>query len=123
MSLNAIAEALFITPGSLYVNLARIRKKLDVHNNREALHVLRKKPEHAINTLRFTPRGREVFALIMEGLTGKAISERLGIGLNGIKRHKDKMLWQNNCETMRELIARYRGAVAGCMDDDRARQD
>ena len=30
------------------------------------------------------------------------------MGVNGVKRHKEKMLHQNNCETMRELIAKYR---------------
>jgi DNA-binding CsgD family transcriptional regulator len=64
-------------------------------------------PEHAMSTLHFTPRGREVFALIVEGLTSKRISERLGMGVNGIKRHKDKMLLQNDCETMRDLIVKY----------------
>ena len=39
------------------------------------------------------------------------ICERLGMGINGIKRHKDKMLWQNNCETMAELVAKYRRAA------------
>ncbi|MDR2818929.1 MAG: LuxR C-terminal-related transcriptional regulator [Desulfovibrio sp.] len=110
-----MAVKLFITPGSLRLHLTRLRKKLGVHSNRELLHILRKTPEHAMYTLRFTPRGREVFALIIEGLTSKGISERLGIGVNGIKRHKDKMLLQNDCETMRELIAKYYRAD-GCKD-------
>jgi DNA-binding CsgD family transcriptional regulator len=97
----------------LRLHLTRLRKKLGVHSNRELLHLMRKTPEHAMSTLRFTLRGREVFALIIEGLTSKEISERLGMGVNGIKRHKDKMLWQNDCETMRELIAKYYGADGG----------
>jgi DNA-binding CsgD family transcriptional regulator len=106
-----MAVKLFVTTGSLYQHLSRIRKKFGARNNRELLHILRKTSEYAMYTLRFTPRGREVFALIMEGLTSKRISERLGMGVNGIKRHKDKMLWQNDCETMRELIAKYRHAA------------
>ncbi|MDR3363273.1 MAG: hypothetical protein LBO64_10630 [Desulfovibrio sp.] len=102
---------MFITTGSLYQHLARIRKKSGARNNRDLLRILRKTSEHAMHTLRFTPRGREVFALIIEGLTSKGISERLGMGVNGIKRHKDKMLLQNDCETMRELIAKYRQAA------------
>jgi len=99
---------MFITTGSLYLYLARIRKKTGARNNREILHLLRKTSELAMSTLRFTPRGRAVFALVMEGMSSKGISERLGMGVNGVKRHKDKMLWQNDCVTMRELIAKYR---------------
>jgi DNA-binding CsgD family transcriptional regulator len=113
-----MAMKLFITTGSLYQHLARIRKKSGARNNRELLHLLRKTPEHVMNTLRFTPRGREVFALIIEGLTSKGISERLGMGINGIKRHKDKMLLQNDCETMRELIAKYRQAAGENTETD-----
>jgi DNA-binding CsgD family transcriptional regulator len=110
-SLKAIAVKLFITPESLRLHLTRLRKKLGVHSNREMLHLMRKTPEQAMTTLRFSPRGKEVFLLILEGMTSKGISERLGMGVNGIKRHKDKMLWQNDCETMRELIAKYYGTA------------
>jgi DNA-binding CsgD family transcriptional regulator len=113
-----MAAKLFITTGSLYQHLARIRKKFDAHNNRELLHLMRKTPEHAMSTLRFTQRGKEVFLLILEGMTSKGISERLGMGVNGIKRHKDKMLWQNDCETMRELIAKYYGAAGENTETD-----
>jgi DNA-binding CsgD family transcriptional regulator len=94
----------------MYQHVARIRNKLGAHNNREILHLLGKTPVLAMSTLRFTQRGREVFSLIMEGFTSKEISERLGMGVNGVKRHRDKMLWQNGCETMQELIAKYLGA-------------
>ena len=111
-----MAEKLFIAMNTLYIYLSRIHKKLGVRNSRELLHLLRKRPEHAMSTLRFTPRGREVFALIVEGASSKEISERLGMGINGVKRHKDKMLWQNNCDTMRELIAKYRRAVSESLE-------
>ena len=60
--------------------------------------------------LRFSPRGKEVFLLIKEGLSHKQVSERLGMGINGVKRHREKMLLQNNCATILELIAKYHGA-------------
>jgi DNA-binding CsgD family transcriptional regulator len=113
-----MAVKLFITPGSLRLHLTRLRKKLGVHSNRELLHILRKMPEYAMTTLRFSPRGKEVFLLILEGMTSKGISERLGMGVNGIKRHKDKMLWQNDCETMRELIAKYYSMAGGNAETD-----
>ena len=74
--------------------------------------------------LRFSPRGKEVFLLIMEGMTSKRIGERLGMGVNGVKRHKDKMLWQNDCETMRELIVKYRKTIiTEFIDEGNAGQD
>jgi DNA-binding CsgD family transcriptional regulator len=109
---------LFITPGSLRLHLTRLRKKFNVHSNRELLHILRKRPDHAMTILRFSPRGKEVFSLILEGMTSKGISERLGMGVNGIKRHKEKMLWQNDCETMRELIAKYYSMAGGNTETD-----
>jgi DNA-binding NarL/FixJ family response regulator len=70
------------------------------------------------HTLRFAPRGKEVFLLILEGMTSKGISERLNLGVNGIKRQKDKMLLQNDCETMLELIAKYYSTVGGNTETD-----
>jgi hypothetical protein len=52
-------------------------------------------------------------------MTSKGISERLGMGVNGIKRHKEKMLWQNDCETMRELIAKYYSATGENRETDK----
>lgn len=51
--------------------------------------------------------------LIMEGLTTSRIGERLGISASGVKRHKEKMLLQNHCGTMLELIAKYHGMEDG----------
>lgn len=75
------------------------------------LHILRAIPEDVVSTLRFSPRGKEVFILAMKGLTSKRIGERLGMGVSGVKRHKEKMLLQNNCTTILELIAKYRKAA------------
>ncbi|MDR2161534.1 MAG: hypothetical protein LBO77_05265 [Desulfovibrio sp.] len=51
-------------------------------------------------------------------MTSKGISERLNLGVNGIKRQKDKMLLQNDCETMLELIAKYYSTVGGNTETD-----
>ena len=58
-------------------------------------------------TLRLTPRGKEVFNLIMEGLTIAEIAERLGISYSGVLRHREKMLLQNDCHSMPELVAKF----------------
>ena len=43
----------------------------------------------------------------MRGITYKQIAERLGISLSGVRRHREKMLWQNECRSMLELVAKY----------------
>ena len=62
-----------------------------------------------MSTLRFSPRGKEVFMLIREGMPDKRIAECLGMGGSGVKRHKEKMLLDNNCASILELIAKYHG--------------
>ena len=57
--------------------------------------------------LRLTPRGSEVFSRILKGLSTKEAAENLGMSTSCVRRHKEKMLLQNNCGTMRELIARH----------------
>ncbi|WP_415977045.1 LuxR C-terminal-related transcriptional regulator [Bilophila wadsworthia] len=62
-----------------------------------------------MSTIRLTPRGREVFQLAMNGLSIKEISRRLGISYSGVLRHREKMLLVSECNSMLELIAKYRG--------------
>lgn len=59
--------------------------------------------------LRFSPRGKEVFLLVRENFSNKLVAERLGMSVSGVKRHKEKMLLQNNSKSILELIARYNG--------------
>ena len=47
----------------------------------------------------------------MRGYTYRQIAERLGMGVGGVRRHLEKMLWQNDCESMLKLIAKYRGYI------------
>lgn len=60
--------------------------------------------------LRLTPRGQDVFELILRGLTIAQIAKRLGISYSGVLRHREKMLLQNDCHCMTELIAKYHGS-------------
>lgn len=63
--------------------------------------------------VRLTPRGREVFELIMHGLTIAQIAERMSISYSGVLRHREKILMQNDCRTMLELVAKYHGGGNG----------
>ena len=61
--------------------------------------------------LKFTPRGKEVFLNIFEGLTDKRSAERLRVGYSCVRKHREIMLRQNNCKSMLELIARYQARL------------
>ena len=106
-------QTLFIAKGTLRWHISNIRLKLGAHCIRDIVRLQAIMPVHTMSTLRFSPRGQEVFLLIREGMTNKRIGECLGMGVNGVKRHKEKMLLQNNCVTMLELIAKYHGAHGG----------
>ena len=92
--------------------LADIRKICGVHSTRELMLML---DAHALldaPVIKLSPRGREVMELFMRGCTYRQIAQCLGISLSGVQRHREKMLWQNDCESMLELIARYRAQLA-----------
>jgi DNA-binding CsgD family transcriptional regulator len=57
--------------------------------------------------VRLTPRDEEVLRLTITRMTDKQIGENMGISRSGVRRHKEKMLLRNDCESMSELIARY----------------
>ena len=59
--------------------------------------------------IKLTSRGREVFRLVLSGLTDKEIAHELGITYSGVRRHREKMLLANGCKTMNELISRFYG--------------
>ena len=54
-----------------------------------------------------TPRGRQVFKHILEGATDKKIAQSLSISLSGVRRHKEKMILANECNSILELISKY----------------
>jgi DNA-binding CsgD family transcriptional regulator len=39
----------------------------------------------------------------------REIGERMGMSLSGVTRHKEKMLLQNDCNSMTELLLKYHG--------------
>ncbi|OUO52144.1 hypothetical protein B5F76_08055 [Desulfovibrio sp. An276] len=42
----------------------------------------------------------------MQGWSGKQISNHLGISKSAVRRHKEKMLLDNDCKTIIELISK-----------------
>jgi Response regulator len=91
----------------VYLHLATIRKRIGVHNSIGMIHALYYDESQSFDTLKLTPRGREVFRLILIGVTEKEIAAHLGISYSGVRRHKEKMLLMNDCTTMLKLISKY----------------
>ncbi|WP_291447667.1 LuxR C-terminal-related transcriptional regulator [Desulfovibrio sp.] len=61
-------------------------------------------------SIKLTPRGKEVFSMILNGTSNKCIAKHLGMSLSGVRRHREKMLLQNDCENTLELLAKYYGS-------------
>ena len=70
-----------------------------------------------LSQLVLTPRGKEVFELILDGKTSNEIAGFLGISYSGVLRHREKMLEQNDCHSMNELVAKYYGLSADSLPD------
>lgn len=102
-------QKLSIERSTVYRHLATIRKALEVHTSIEMLNAISAENEMLSASLKLTPRGAEVFSLIIKGLSDKRIGEVLGISYSGVRRHKEKMLLSNGCDSMLELVAKYYG--------------
>ncbi len=93
----------------LYQHLAEIRKRMSYHSSVKVLFSYKNIPcqNAAFADMGFTPRGKEVFLLILEGLSNRQIAEQLSISPSAVKRHREKILLQNGCTSMMELVAKY----------------
>lgn len=100
---------LSIKQGTLYLHLAQIRKKFGIHNVIGLLNYFYfgTNSDITLYGMTLTPRGRQVFKHILEGKTDKVIAQRLGISYSGVRRHKEKMIMANNCNSILELISKY----------------
>jgi len=99
--------ALYISYGTVRWHLTNIRKAYNVHSTRELLLAADPTESGLPPPLKFSPRGKEVMELFIRGFTYKEIAEKLGMSRSGVSRHREKMLWQNGCKSMLELIAKY----------------
>jgi DNA-binding CsgD family transcriptional regulator len=104
--LKVIAETLSITKGSLRQYLVPIRRIFGVRTTRELICML-DTSSIVDRPVKLTPRGRQVFLRTAAGLTNREIAVQLGMSVSGVRRHKEKMLLQNDCDSMLRLIAKY----------------
>lgn len=92
---------------TVYRHLATIRAVYHVHGNIELMRAIMSGLPKNVSQIILTPRGREIFHLILAGRTSKEIAEHFCISYSGVLRHREKMLEQNDCHSMTELIAKY----------------
>ena len=90
-------------------HLADAGTKLKVHSRIEIIRLFHKGSSGSM--LKFTPRGKEVFLNVFEGLTDEQNAERLRVSYSCIRKHREIMLRQNDCESMQELIAMYQARL------------
>ena len=58
-------------------------------------------------SIKLTPRGTSVFHLSLNGFTTARIAHYLNMTTSGVRRHREKMLMANGCNSMLELAAKY----------------
>ena len=68
--------------------------------------------------IRVSPRGKQVLDLFSRSFSRQQIAEQLGMSVSGVRRHCEKMLWKNGCESMLALIAKYQAHVAAKAKDE-----
>lgn len=104
-----ISSRLGIKIGTLYQHLAEIRKRMSHNSSVKALSSCTNIDfqQEVLSDMGLTPRGKEVFLLILEGLSNRQIAAQLSITPSGVKRHREKMLLRNGCTSMMELVAKY----------------
>lgn len=69
----------------------------------------RGRPRRVLETSKLTQRERDVTELIVQGLSNKAIADRLGIALHTVKSHVHKVLSKLSVNSRLEIAAFSRG--------------
>ena len=93
----------------IHLHLSRIRKKFSVHTTIEIMRCTGETLAYPKHPIKLTSRGAEVFHLSLSGVNTTRITRCLKITRSGVRRHREKMLMANGCNSMLELVARYYG--------------
>lgn len=93
----------------IHLHLSHIRKKFSVHTTIEIMRCVGETMNYTESSIRLTPRGADVFHLSLNGFTTLRIASHLKMTKSGVRRHREKMLMVNGCNSMLELAAKYYG--------------
>jgi len=102
-----IATEMRVSVKTVYNYFYNIRKSLKINKNSEILTVLGKYFININSNIILTPRGNEVFRLILAGKSDKEIAEELDISYSTERFHVYSILSKNNCKTKDDLYMLY----------------
>lgn len=93
----------------IHLHLFHIRKKFSVHTTIEIMRCVGEMITYPRAPIKLTPRGTYVFYMSLNGFTTVRIARDLKMTKSGVRRHREKMLLVNDCNSMLELAAKYYG--------------
>ncbi|MFR9014307.1 MAG: helix-turn-helix transcriptional regulator [Desulfovibrio piger] len=102
---------LSISYGTVRWHLVNLRSAFAVRTTRELLIKIEASSITTVtppSRIKLSPRGKQVLELFMHSFTYQQIAMQLGMSVSGVRRHCEKMLWKNGCESMLCLIAKYK---------------
>lgn len=70
----------------------------------DALRALRQMPQQSSKLIILTPREKEIFQLLVTGISVKALAEQLSLSHKTVHVHRANILSKLNCETTIELV-------------------
>lgn len=107
---------MYISYATVRWHLEKLRSAFNVRSTRELVLMAGIPASPAPKAVRLTPRGKEVMELYVRGCSWNEIAKHLGISINGVRKHQEYILSQNECESMLELAVRYKAWLAAQQD-------
>jgi DNA-binding NarL/FixJ family response regulator len=104
---KSIGEMLKIRPGTVLLHLANARKACDARSTFHLLSIIMNNGADPASICSFSELQLQIFNLMREGKTGTQIAALLEVPHIKVRREKGKMLSQNYCGTMLQLLAKY----------------
>ena len=92
--------------------VARTMQTLDEHVNQYIARRLAERNIQTVSALQFSPREREVFGLVVQGLTNKEIASQLGISESTAKFHVSAILKKSGARSRVEVVREHKVAPA-----------
>ncbi|CDG18768.1 response regulator transcription factor [Xenorhabdus doucetiae] len=86
------------------IQAVRTVHKGEIYLCADALKALRQKPQEVVALQALTPREREIFSLLINGNSVKAIAEQLELSHNTVHVHRTRILDKLHCNTTIDLV-------------------
>lgn len=87
--------------------MLQLFKKYQARNARHLMYIRYKRNISPINALKATPKGMSVLDKIAHGYTYCEIAMMLNVSKSCIEKHINKLLFDNKCDSVNDLIILY----------------